>query len=168
MIIELILIGITALFLILAILAIAAFGCYADETFPAVCFIFSGFVGFVALICGIICITHNNQAYINSEIYDYQERIKLYRNEKNILESYHLITEGGKTTFTSDITIEKLSTADYYAKVENYNTKIYSFKVNIKTQQYNYHNSWTSWFISPACFSVSDEVLESLTYTIGK
>lgn len=130
------------------------------------------FISILALadiIGGGVAIAHNTPSYIKGKEYKYQEQIKLYQNDKLLLESYHLVTEdNGKTTFTSDVTFETLSTVEYYKKVEKYNKDIYDFKVDIKQQQYDYSNPWISWFISPACFSVTDETLDSLTYTIGK
>ncbi len=169
MIIELILIIIFVILIPLGIILVKVFNCYGDDAGPLACWICGSISGFFALICGIICIIHSNPAYAQSVGYAYQEKVNKLKNEKDVLESYHLLTEdNGKTTFTSDITFEKLETKDYYAKVEKYNDRVYKFKVELKTWQFNYKNPWINWFISPACFSVSDETLESLTYTTGK
>lgn len=169
MIIELILIGICVLLFALGIVLVTVCGYYGDDAGPVACWTCGTISGIIALICGIVCIVHSNPSYAQSVGYAYQEKVNKLKNEKAVLESYHLLTEdNGKTTFTSDITFEKLETKDYYTKVEKYNDKVYNFKVELKTWQFNYKNPWVSWFISPACFSVSDETLESLTYTTGK
>ena len=85
-----------------------------------------------------------------------------------ILESYHSVLDEEKTSFTSDITFEKISRDDYYNKVGSYNTAVFKFKTDIKQAQYNLENPWINWFINPACLSVTDEMLDSLTYTVGK
>lgn len=126
-------------------------------------------VGLLALItCGTIIAVANNTAYIKTKEYKYSEQIKLFKNNKTLLESYHLVTDGNKTEFTSDITFEKLSTEAYYNKVEEYNKEVYDFKIDIKGCQYNRHNPWINWLVCPAAYSVTDETLDSLTYTIGK
>ena len=169
MILELIFIGVFVILITLGILLVKVWNYYGDDAGPMACWVIGPISGFIALICGIVCIIHSTPYYAQSVGYAYQEKVNKLKNEKDVLESYHLLTEdNGKTTFTSDITFEKLETKDYYKKVENYNDKVYKFKVEIKTWQFNYKNPWINWFISPACFSVSDETLESLTYTTGK
>ena len=123
---------------------------------------------FGLIFCGIIIAIANNTAYIKTKEYEYSEQIKLFKNNKTLLESYNLVTDGNKTEFTSDITFEKLSTEAYYDKVEEYNKEVYDFKIGIKEYQYNRHNPWINWFTCPAAYSVTDETLDSLTYTIGK
>ena len=169
MIIEIIFISLFVILIALGIVLVNVFDHYGDDAGPLACWVGGAISGFIAFVCGIICIVHSNPAYAQSVGYAYQEKVNKLKNEKAVLESYHLLTEdNGKTTFTSDITFEKLETKDYYKKVENYNDKVYDFKVELKTWQFNYTNPWINWFISPACFSVSDETLESLTYTTGK
>lgn len=120
------------------------------------------------LISGIACLVVNNKYEVEVEKYALQEELKLYQNERRILESYHLVHEGEKTTFTSDITLEVISTSEYYSKVSEYNEKIYKYKKDIKSHQLHKNNPWINWFISPAYRSVTDEELDALTYTIGK
>ena len=123
---------------------------------------------FAVCICGAICLVEHNKYHMQVKEYELTEQITLFQNEKNILESYHVVNDGEKTTFTSDITFEVISTENYYAKVNDYNKKIYDFKINVKKNQYNLNNPWVNWFICPAYQSISDETLENLTYTLGK
>ena len=130
-------------------------------------------VGFFALlgciVTGIWCIVVNTPHYAKTEEYAIQEKIKLYQNEKDILESFHLVTDdSGKTTFTSDITIEQISTVQYYERVEKYNKKIYDFKVSVYGHTYRRHDPWLNWFESAAWDTVNPEIVENLGYTTGK
>jgi ABC-type transport system involved in multi-copper enzyme maturation permease subunit len=124
--------------------------------------------GFSLICCLIIIAVANNTSYIKSNEYKYSEKIKLFKNNKTLLESYKLVTDDSKVEFTSNITFEKLSTEDYYNKVAEYNKEVYDFKVSIKEHQYNRNNLWINWLVCPAAYSVTDETLDSLTYTIGK
>lgn len=168
MILTLIFIGIFVIFLALMILAIIFDIGDSEITGPLFGVIMGiGFIG--TLITGGMCLAVNQPAYAKSEEYRIKEKIKLYQNEKVVLESYHLLTEdNGKTTFTSDITFEKLETKDYYKKVENYNDKVYEFKTDCMNHKYNMDNPWLNWFESAAWNSVSEEMLDELSYTVGK
>ncbi len=127
-----------------------------------------GVAAFFSLIIGGIQIGVNHPSSIKSKEYALKEQVQLYKNEKLVLESYRLITEGEKMVFTSDITFETVSTEAYYEKIKNYNDDIYRFKTSVKSSQYNRDNAWISWFCSPAYASISDEMLSELVYTIGK
>lgn len=126
------------------------------------------FFGFLLLVAGVWCLIANNKYMIESTNYEIHEQIKLYQNERRILESYHLVNDGNKSTFTSDITLEVISTADYYSKINEYNNKIFNFKININNYKLCRKNKWINWFMSPAYESISVEELDALTYTIGK
>ena len=124
---------------------------------------------FGTLICGIWAIVVNTPTYAMTEEYELRETVKLYQNEKEILESFHLISDGNnKTEFTSDITLEVISTSQYYERVSNYNTKIFKFKTDTMGHKYRRKNPWLNWFESSAWDFVTEEYLENLTYTIGK
>ena len=158
----------------LVFIILGATGRYSTTDGDEISIAAGGIVGGTAVLglvlCGILCLMANNPAYIKSEEYKLSEKVKLFQNNKTLLESYHLVTDdNGKTVFTSDFTIEMLSTAEYYQAVENYNTEIYEFKTKIKTEQFDrLYNPWINWMVCPACFSVSDETLDSLAYSIGK
>lgn len=169
MILELIFIGIFVILIALGIVLVKVFNYYGDDPGPMACWIIGPISGFIALICGIVCIVHSNPSYAQSVGYAYREKVNKLKNEKAVLESYHLLTEdNGKTTFTSDITFEKLETKDYYKKVENYNDKVFDFKTDCMNHKYNMDNPWLNWFESAAWNSVSEEMLDELSYTIGK
>lgn len=126
-------------------------------------------LGGLAMIgCGIACIAINEPSNIKAKEYALAEQINLYDYDKQILESYHLVNDGDKTNFTSDITLEVVSTAKYYEMVRDYNNKVFDFKCQVKGKQYRKDNPWVSWFISNAYKSVSDEMLAQLEYTPGK
>lgn len=166
MIITLIFICIFIISLVLLIFAIVK--CWDEDIYPYIfgttCFI--GLLG--SLICGIWVIVVNVNSYVMAEEYRLKETVKLYQNEKDVLESFHLITEDNKTEFTSDITLEVISTSQYYERVSNYNTKIFEFKTETMAHKYRRTNPWVNWFESPAWDFVTEEYLDNLTYTIGK
>ena len=126
----------------------------------------TGVIG--SLICGIWCICVNAPHYANTERYNIQETVKLYENEKNILLSFHTIHEGTSTQLTSDITLETISTNQYYQRVNDYNTKIKDFKVNCMAHKNRRKDPWLSWFESNAWDIVTESYLDSLEYTQGK
>ena len=168
MILTLIFIGIFVIFLVLMILAIIFDIGDREVTGPIFGAIMGiGLIG--TLITGGMCLAVNQPAYAKSEEYSLKEKIKLYKNEKAVLESYHVITDDtGKTTFTSDITFETVSTSKYYEMVDKYNTKVYDFKTSCMTHKYNRDNPWLCWFESAAWNSISEEMLDELSYTVGK
>lgn len=125
-----------------------------------------GLVG--TLICGIWCIAVNAPHYANTERYSIQETVKLYENEKSILLSFHTIHEGTSTELTSDITLETISTNQYYQRVNDYNTKIKDFKVTCMAHKNRRKDPWLSWFESSAWDIVTESYLDSLEYTQGK
>lgn len=127
---------------------------------------FIGLVG--SLICGIWCLVVNAPHYANTERYNIQETVKLYENEKNILLSFHTLNEGNSTTLTSDITLETISTNQYYQRVNEYNFKIKSFKVDCMAHKNRRKDPWLSWFESNAWDVVTEEYLDNLSYTQGK
>ena len=168
MILTLIFIGLFVVFTALTIL-ICVFDWGDPEIGGPITGVIAGVGLLGTLITGGMCLAVNQPAYARSEEYRIKEKIKLYKNEKAVLESYHLLTEdNGKTTFTSDITFEKLETKDYYKKVENYNDKVFDFKTDCMNHKYNMDNPWLNWFESAAWNSVSEEMLDELSYTIGK
>lgn len=128
----------------------------------------TGILALATLIPGGVCIGINQSASVMSTEYELAETINLYRYDKQILESYHLVTNGDKANFTSDITFEVVSTEKYYAMVRDYNKNVFDFKCDVKSQQYNRDNPWISWFVSKGYKSVSDEMLAQLEYTPGK
>ena len=161
-----IIIILSVLFLISAGLLIYGHLCDDDAEFVGI--IATVIFGLILLGSSIACSVANNKYEIEVQKYALQEELKLYQNERHILESYHLVHEGEKTTFTSDITLEVISTSEYYSKVSEYNEKIYKYKKDIKSHQLYKDNPWINWFISPAYRSVTDEELDQLIYTIGK
>ena len=128
-----------------------------------------GMIGVVgSLICGIWCLVINAPHYANTERYKIQETVKLYENEKAILLSFHTLNEGNSTTLTSDITLETISTNQYYQRVNDYNTKICDFKVDCMAHKNRRKDPWLSWFESSAWDIVTESYLDSLEYTQGK
>lgn len=125
-----------------------------------------GFIG--ALITGLWCITVNLPLAVENERYKLQETLKLYENEHQLLLSFHTVHEGTTTEFTSDITLETISTNQYYMRVDNYNDKIFKFKTDTMSHKFRRANPWTSWFESAAWDKITEEMLENLTYTTGK
>lgn len=125
-----------------------------------------GVIGLLAVVPMVI--TVNNPTYVANELYSLKEKVKLYENEKTILLSYHVINDKNQTALTSDITLETISTDAYWAKITEYNEKIYDFKVDCIEHKNNRRNFWIGLFESAAWDSISEEYLESLTYTIGK
>ncbi len=121
-----------------------------------------------AIICGIWTITVNIPSHAKTEEYKLKETVKLFQNQREIIESFHLVNEGTKTEFTSDITFETVSTTQYYQKVEDYNTKIFDFKTDCVAHKNRRSNPWLNWFESAAWDVITEEYLENLTYTIGK
>lgn len=131
--------------------------------------IVGSFIGLIgSLICGIWCLVVNAPHYANTERYAIQETVKLYENEKNILLSFHTLNEGTSTQLTSDITLETISTNQYYQRVNDYNVKIKSFKVDCMAHKNRRKDPWLSWFESKAWDVVTEEYLDNLSYTQGK
>lgn len=125
----------------------------------------------IALACaggGISCFSANYSTAVPTKEYELSETIKLYQHDRQIIESYHPVTSGDKTTLTSDITFEVISTGDYYNLVKGYNHEIFEFKCYVKEQQYKRNNPWVSWFVNKAYMSISEETLSQLEYTLGK
>ena len=140
-----------------------------DDEFYIGLDITSFFVGIIgSLVCGIWCIAVNAPHYANTERYKIQETVKLYENEKSILLSFHTIHEGTSTELTSDLTLETISTNQYYQRVNDYNTKIKDFKVNCMAHKNRRKDPWLSWFESNAWDVVTESYLDSLSYTQGK
>ena len=128
-----------------------------------------GMIGLIgSLICGIWCICVNAPHYANTERYSIQETVKLYENEKAILLSFHTLNENNSTQLTSDITLETISTNQYYQRVNDYNLKIKDFKVNCMAHKNRRKDPWLSWFESSAWDVVTEEYLDNLSYTQGK
>lgn len=167
MIIMIILIALTVLTIAGGVIYLATDG---DEEVGAMFLgIVSGPLLLALIICGAVCIGVNQPASVATKEYELAERMRLYAFDKQILESYHPITDGSnKTEFTSDITLDVVSTTQYYQMVKDYNSELYEFKCEVKSAQYNKSNPWISWFVSDGYASVSDEMLASLEYTIGK
>ena len=165
MILTLLLIGLTIAFIVGLIIAIRL-DC-DEEILAFICF--PGAVVLLgAIVCGIWSITINAPSFAKTEEYKLKETVKLFQNQREIIESFHLVNEGNKTEFTSDITLETVSTTQYYQKVEDYNTKIFDFKTNCIAHKNRRSNPWLSWFESAAWDVITEEYLENLTYTIGK
>ena len=164
MIILFVLLGISVVCLILWPIF---WGYVDDEGFIGLAVV-TGILAFGTLIPGGVCIGINQPASIMSTEYKLAETINLYQYDKQILESYHLVADGDKTNFTSDITFEVVSTEKYYTMVRDYNKKVFDFKCDVKSHQYNRSNPWISWFVNEGYKSVSDEMLAQLEYTPGK
>ena len=131
--------------------------------------IFLALVGLVgSAITGIWCITVNLPLSVENERYKLQETLKLYENEHQILLSFHTVHEGTSTEFTSDITLETISTTQYYARVDKYNNSLFKFKTDTMSHKFRRANPWTSWFESEAWDAITREMLDNLTYTTGK
>ena len=126
----------------------------------------------VGLLCGIIsgvwCAWVNFPTYVANEQYKITEQYKLCENEKTVLLSFHTLNEGTTTQLTSDITLETISTNDYYVRVNEYNEKIYKFKINVMNHKNYRANPWTNWFESAAWDAITLEMLDNLSYTTGK
>lgn len=120
------------------------------------------------IVCSVFCLVNNNSANVETAKYDLSQKVELLKNERYIIDSFHAINDGKSTTFTSDITLEVITTADYYKMVNEYNLKVYDFKTSINTQKVYRKNVWFSWFVNPACLSISDETLNNLSFTIGR
>ena len=161
MIILFILLGISVICLIL-------FANQVDEDIVLTQGVITGILALGTLIAGGVCIGVNQPSSVMSTEYSLVETIHLYQYDKQILESYHLVADGDKNSFTSDITFEVVSTEKYYAMVRDYNKKVFDFKCDVKSHQYNRDNPWISWFVSAGYKSVSDEMLAQLEYTPGK
>lgn len=130
--------------------------------------VLSGVCFAVLLALSIMSIIVHSPTFVLKTQYEITETISLLQSKKTILESYHLVVEGDNTVFTSNITLEVVSTAEYYQMVNDYNKEAYDFKVDIKEKQLYAKDVWVNWLCCPACLSVSDETLNSLTYTTGK
>lgn len=167
MIIMIILFSLIALGIIGIILWLVLGGYTDDGGFIAITAI-TGIIAFGTIIAGGVCIGINQPSHIYSKEYELKEAINLYDYDKQILESYHLVSDGEKDTFTSDITFEVVSTEKYYSMVREYNNKIFQFKCEVKSHQYNRDNPWISWFVNSAYKSITDEMLSQLEYTPGK
>ena len=141
--------------------------CTDEQPFIGIC-VACGLSAVALLLCGITCIANSQPSNIATCEYTLAEKIKLYENEKHVIESYHPGTDGARTTFTSDITFEAISTADYYAMVREYNKTIFDFKVEVVDAQRSLSNPWVNWFVNPGYASVTAEDLESLEYTVGR
>lgn len=127
------------------------------------------FVSFLVLSgCGIRCIYINEPTRVATLKYQLKETIKLYEFDKKILESYHPINEEIGDKLTNDITFEVVATNEYYKMVKDYNSKVYEFKCDVKSHQYDRNNPWVSWFCSPAYSVITDEMLENLEYSVGR
>ena len=165
MILTLLFVGLSVAFIVGLILA-CIFDwdelAFAGICFPGVAVLLG------AIICGVWTIAVNVPSFAKTEEYKLKETVKLFQNQREIIESFHLVNEGNKTEFTSDITLETVSTTQYYQKVEDYNTKIFDFKTNCIAHKNRRSNPWLSWFESAAWDVITEEYLENLTYTIGK
>lgn len=165
MILTLLLAGLSIAFIVGLIIALR-FDC-DDLTLAGICF--PGSIALLgAIVCGIWTIKVNVPSFAKTEEYKLKETVKLFQNQREIIESFHLVNEGNKTEFTSDITLETVSTTQYYQKVEDYNTKIFDFKTDCIAHKNRRSNPWLSWFESAAWDAITEEYLENLTYTIGK
>lgn len=162
MIIMIILISLFVLCLI-----IAGFIMFNENDIEAAATI-SGLPLLPLVICSIICIFANSPTNVETKKYALQERVALFENRKAIIDSYHPIVDETKTEFTSDITLETISTSSYYKLVEEYNKEVFLFKTDIVKHQIHRDNPWTSWFWSPAYSSITEETLSSIIYTTGK
>ena len=130
---------------------------------------FLALVGFVGvLVTGLWCASVNFPVSVENEKYELAEKFKLYENEKNILLSYHKLNEGSATELTSDITFETISTDAYYERVSSYNEKIYKFKIDVVDHKNRRANPCFNWFESAAWDTITYEMLDNLSYTIGK
>ena len=141
---------------------------YTDEPPYMTTLVICGLSAVALLICGPICIVNSQPSSIATCEYALAEKIKLYKNDKRMIESYHLVSDGSHTTFTSDITFEAISTADYYAMVRDYNKSVFDFKTEVVGAQKSLSNPWVNWFVNPGYASMTEEALQSLEYTIGK
>lgn len=140
-----------------------------DDEAAVACTVVGTGIGVIgSLICGIWCLVVNAPHYAKTERYAIQETVKLYENEKAILLSFHTLNEGNSTTLTSDITLETISTNQYYQRVNDYNTKICKFKVDCMAHKNRRKDPWLSWFESSAWDVVTEEYLDNLSYTQGK
>ena len=158
-----------ALFVLPLIFAVVGIFRRWEEELLCACGGCSLFFLLLGLVPGIWCMVVNQESFAKTEEYSIQERIKLYQNEKIVLESYHLINDNNtKTSFTSDITFETISTEHYYEMIKNYNSKVYDLKTNIMCHKNKRTNPWVNWFESAAWDHISEEELNALTYTVGK
>lgn len=122
----------------------------------------------ITLILGITQMVANFPSSVATLEYQLKEKVNLFQFDKQILESYHLVNEGDKSSFTSDITFEVISTSKYYEMIRDYNDEVFDFKCGITRYKNNRNNPWISWFVNPAYLSITDDMLNELTYSIGK
>jgi len=165
-----IMILIIAVFVILAIITVLMYLNGADlDDVPLAPTAAAFGISAVALFVGAVaCAIYNFPSNVATCEYTLAEKIKFYENEKRMIESYHPVTDGTQTTFTSDITFEVISTADYYGLIRDYNKTIFDFKTEVVREQNTLNNPWISWFANPGYASVTADVLESLEYTVGR
>lgn len=153
---------------VVALVLLGVIDAYTDEAPFTATAVVCGLSTAALLICGITCIVNSQPSSIATCEYALAEKIELYKNDKRLIESYHPVTDGSHTTFTSDITFEAVSTARYYEMVQEYNKAVFDFKVEIIGAQRSLSNPWVSWFFNPGYASVTEEALKSLEYTIGR
>ena len=138
-----------------------------DETSMFIGGILIGINGLFLCVCGIIAIIANACPQI--QLNEWEEKIVFLQNDKEKLESYHLVTDdNGKTTFTSDITLETISTNKYYEMVDNYNKEVKDFKIDMRNGKVLRKNIWINCFTWAAYESFDLTLLDSLEYTTGK
>ena len=126
-------------------------------------------IGFTAaLVTGLWCIAVNFPVNVANEKYTLAEKFKLLDNKKEILLSFHKLSDGTSTELTSDITFETISTNDYYERVSLYNEEIYKFKVDVVGHKNRRASPIFNWFESAAWDTITYEMLDSLSYTTGK
>ena len=60
--------------------------------------------------------------------------------------------------------VEIMKSNEYYEQIESYNQEVYKFKVAIKEKHYLLKNPWVNWFSNPAYLSITDDMLQQLSY----
>lgn len=121
------------------------------------CILFCAFL-LADIISGAVCISNNISMSVESETYELQEKYSSFLVRKKNLENYSFVSEDS----TSGVEIMKSN--EYYEQIESYNQEVYKFKVSIKEKHYLLKNPWVNWFSNPAYLSITDDMLQQLSY----
>lgn len=127
-----------------------------DDAFLS-CILFCVFL-LADIISGAVCISNNISMSVESETYELQEQYSSFLVRKKNLENYSFVSEAP----TSGVEIMKSN--EYYEQIESYNQEVYKFKVSIKEKHYLLKNPWVNWFSNPAYLSITDDMLQQLSY----
>ena len=128
-----------------------------DDAFRS-CILFFAFL-LADIFSGVACISNNISMSVESETYELQEKYSSFLVRKKNLENYSFVSEAPTTSG-----VEIMKSNEYYEQIESYNQEVYKFKVAIKEKHYLLKNPWVNWFSNPAYLSITDDMLQQLSY----